>query len=112
MSDPQTLPAVDTVPQVGNPLLSQIHEFIGSDEEQQPTLDPVGIVLRALRGREVPTFAAAFVVAALFGLLAWMVVAPAYQSLGMIRVLPREANILYTNPDDSGIGIEDVRLTG
>ena len=99
------------LPQVGNPLLGQIHEFIEADQAEQPSLDPVGIVIRAVRGRLIRSAALAFVVALLLGLVAWAVVPPVYQSLGMIRVMPKEAKILYADSDDSRLRLYDAFVT-
>jgi len=95
------------LPQVGNPLLSQIHDFIDADDVEQPALDPLGIVLRALRGRERRSAAAALVVAVLAAMIALLIVKPVFQSIGMIRVLPKEAKILYADLDDSRLRLYD-----
>jgi uncharacterized protein involved in exopolysaccharide biosynthesis/MinD-like ATPase involved in chromosome partitioning or flagellar assembly len=95
---------------VGNPLLTQIRDFIDTDEAV-PALDPVGIVLRALRGRERNVAALVLVVAMLAGLCGWLIISPAYQSAGMVRVLAREAKLLYADSDDSRLRLYDAFVT-
>lgn len=91
--------------QVGNPLLGQIRDFIDSDE---PTpLDPLGIVVRALRGRLFEIGLAALAIAVLLALLAWLAIDPRYQSTGIVRILPREAKLLYADADDSRLRLYD-----
>jgi uncharacterized protein involved in exopolysaccharide biosynthesis/Mrp family chromosome partitioning ATPase len=91
--------------QVGNPLLGQIRDFIDSDE---PTpIDPVGIVARAIRGRLFEIAAAALAIAMLLALLTGLAIDPRYQSTGIIRILPREAKLLYADADDSRLRLYD-----
>ena len=51
---------------VGNPMLSQIREFIDADNEPQAAVDPLGILRRSLRGRE-SRIALAMLLVALLG---------------------------------------------
>jgi Mrp family chromosome partitioning ATPase/uncharacterized protein involved in exopolysaccharide biosynthesis len=91
--------------QVGNPLLGQIRDFIDSDE---PTpIDPLGIITRAVRGRALEIGLVAIAIAVLFALLAWLAISPGYQSTGVVRILPREAKLLYTDSDDSRLRLYD-----
>jgi uncharacterized protein involved in exopolysaccharide biosynthesis len=91
--------------QVGNPLLGQIRDFIDSDEPAP--IDPVGMLARAIRGRALEIGLVAIAVAVLFALLAWLAIAPGYQSTGVVRILPREAKLLYTDSDDSRLRLYD-----
>ena len=77
-----------TLAQVGNPLLGQIHDFIQSDEPAP--MDPLGLVTRAVRGRVRHIGILAMATAALFALLAWVVIDPLYQSTAAVRILPRK----------------------
>ena len=91
--------------QVGNPLLGQIRDFIDSDEPAP--IDPVGMLARAIRGRALEIGLVAIAVAVLFALLAWLAISPGYQSTGVVRILPREAKLLYTDSDDSRLRLYD-----
>jgi uncharacterized protein involved in exopolysaccharide biosynthesis len=95
--------------QVSNPLLGQVREFI--DDGQPAPLDPVGLLLRAIRGRVLLMGATAFVVALFLAMGAWVAVSPEFQSAGVIRVLPREAKLLYTDVDDSRMKLYDAFVT-
>ena len=94
-------------PVVGNPMLSQIREFIDAGNEPPAKLDPLGILLRSVRGRESRVVLAMLLVALLGALGAYAVISPAYQSSGMVRVLAREAKILYSDSDDSRLRLYD-----
>ena len=50
---------------VGNPMLSQIREFIDAGNEPPAKLDPLGILRRSLRGRESRVVLATLLVALL-----------------------------------------------
>jgi len=92
---------------VGNPMLSQIREFIDAGNEPPAKLDPLGILRRTLRGREGRVVLAALLVALLGACGAYFGISPAYQSSGMVRVLAREAKILYSDSDDSRLRLYD-----
>ena len=95
--------------QIGNPLLGQIRDFIDTDE---PTpVDPLGIALRAVRGRAIPIAVIALVLAFLFATTTWFFITPTYQSTGVIRVIAREAKLLYTDSDDSRLRLWDAFVT-
>ena len=95
---------------VGNPMLAQIRDFIDADAAP-PALDPVGIVHRALRGRERRVAATTLIVAITVSIFAYLLVGPVYQSSGMVRVLAREAKILYSDSDDSRLRLYDAFVT-
>jgi Mrp family chromosome partitioning ATPase len=95
---------------VGNPMLAQIRDFIDSDDAP-PALDPLGMVRRALRGRERRVAVVTFLVALLAAIAAYLAVKPAYQSSGMVRVLAREAKVLYSDSDDSRLRLYDAFVT-
>jgi len=95
---------------VGNPMLAQIRDFIDSDDAQ-PALDPLGMVRRALRGRERRVAVVTLLVALLAAIAAYLVIKPAYQSSGMVRVLAREAKVLYSDSDDSRLRLYDAFVT-
>jgi uncharacterized protein involved in exopolysaccharide biosynthesis len=90
---------------VANPILGQIRDFIDADE---PTpIDPLGIVARTIRGRIINIGLVTGVVAVLLALLAWLAISPSYQSTGVVRILPREAKLLYADADDSRLRLYD-----
>ena len=92
---------------VGNPMLSQIREFIDAGNEPPAKLDPLGILRRTLRGRESRIFLITLLVTLLGAAAAYLGISPAYQSSGMVRVLAREAKILYADSDDSRLRLYD-----
>jgi len=92
--------------QVVNPLLAQVRDFI-TNEETPPPLDPLGIIQRALRGRELRILLLIGLTAFIAAAGAWLAIEPAYQSSGMIRVLPRESKLLYADSDDSRLRLYD-----
>ena len=90
---------------VANPILGQIRDFIDADE---PTpIDPLGIIARTIRGRIVNIGLVTAVVAVVLALLAWLAISPGYQSTGVVRILPREAKLLYADADDSRLRLYD-----
>jgi uncharacterized protein involved in exopolysaccharide biosynthesis/Mrp family chromosome partitioning ATPase len=91
--------------QVGSPLLGQIRDFIEADGP--PPVDPLGIVARTVRGRVVQIGIVTAVVATMLALLAWLTISPRYQSTGVVRILPREAKLLYADADDSRLKLYD-----
>ena len=95
---------------VGNPMLAQVRDFIDSDEAPA-TLDPVGLVQRALRGRTRRVATMTMVIALLAAIGAYLAIKPIYQSSGMLRVLPREGKILYSDSDDSRLRLYDAFVT-
>jgi Mrp family chromosome partitioning ATPase/uncharacterized protein involved in exopolysaccharide biosynthesis len=97
--------------QVGNPMLSQIREFIDAGNEPAAALDPLGILRRSLRGRELRIALVMLLVALLGAFGAYTAISPAYQSSGMVRVLAREAKILYSDSDDSRLRLYDAFVT-
>jgi len=105
----ETLLQPSSAAQVGNPLLGQIRNFI-EDDEPAP-LDPLGLVKRAIRGRTLFIALLAFAVALLLATITWVAVAPAYQSTGVFRVLPRESKLLYADVDDSRLRLWDAFVT-
>ena len=92
-------------PQVGNPLLGQIRDFI-QDDEPAP-LDPLNMVARGLRGRVWQIGVAVLVSAVMLAMLAWFAIAPVFQSTAAVRVLPREAKLLYVDADDTRLRLYD-----
>jgi uncharacterized protein involved in exopolysaccharide biosynthesis/Mrp family chromosome partitioning ATPase len=98
-----------TATQVGNPLLGQIHEFIQGNEPAP--MDPFGMVMRAMRGRIGRIAVLAFATAVLCALLAWVAIAPLYQSTAAVRILPREAKLLYADADDTRLRLYDAFVT-
>lgn len=95
---------------VGNPMLAQVRDFIDADEAP-PALDPIGIARRALRGRERRVALITVLVALLAATIAYVTIKPSYQSSGMLRVLPREGKILYSDSDDSRLRLYDAFVT-
>jgi Mrp family chromosome partitioning ATPase len=87
-------------------MLAQIKEFLETDTPAE-ALDPLGIVLRSLRGRERRVAAIVICVALLAAICAYLFVKPIYQSAGVVRVLAREQKILYADADDSRLRLYD-----
>lgn len=94
-------------PSSSAPLLAEIHDFIGSEAEPVKPVNPIQLALRALRGREWQLGLASAFAGLLLALLVFFAVNPAYQSSALIRVLPREATILYASSDDSRLRLYD-----
>lgn len=94
-------------PSSSAPLLAEIRDFIDSDAEPLQPVNPIQLALRAVRGREWQLALASAVAGLLLALLVFISVNPAYQSSAVIRVLPREATILYVNSDDSRLRLYD-----
>ena len=95
---------------VGNPMLAQVRDFIDADDTA-PALDPVGLTKRALRGQERRVAIITMLVAVVAAMIAYLAIKPIYQSSGMLRVLPREAKILYSDSDDSRLRLYDAFVT-
>ncbi len=93
------------IAQLGSPLLGQIRDFIESDETAP--IDPLGIVTRAMRGQSKIIGVVCVVVALLLSMAAWVAISPEYQSTGVVRILPREAKLLYNDADDSRLRLYD-----
>lgn len=91
---------------VGNPLISQVRDFI-DDEDEAPAVDPVGMVLRAVRGKELRIGLTALGAALVAAVVVFALVSPVYQSSGMIRILPTEGKILYDAQDQSRLRLYD-----
>ena len=64
---------------VGNPLISQVRDFIDEDGEA-PAVDPIGMVLRAVRGKEKRIGLVALSAALLAAVAVFSLVSPVYQS--------------------------------
>lgn len=93
-------------PVVGNPMITQVRDFI--DQEDMPAaIDPIGIIVRALRGQERRVAIHAILVGLALALCAYQVVKPSYQSSGMLRILPTEGKILYSDRDKSRLQLYD-----
>ena len=92
-------------PQVGNPLLGEIRDFIETDAPSP--VDPLGIIVRTVRGRVFSIGWITAVAGLLLAILAWLAISPGYQSTGVLRILPREAKLLYADADDSRLRLYD-----
>jgi uncharacterized protein involved in exopolysaccharide biosynthesis len=95
--------------QVGNPMLGHIRDFIQTDEPAP--VDPLGLVGRALRGRVKKISITLLATAAVFAVLAWSAIVPVFQSTAAVRVLPREAKLLYSEVDESRLRLYDAFVT-
>jgi uncharacterized protein involved in exopolysaccharide biosynthesis len=91
--------------QVGNPLLGEIRDFIETDTPSP--VDPLGIIARTIRGRVFSIGWITALIAMLLAILAWLAISPGYQSTGVLRILPREAKLLYADADDSRLRLYD-----
>lgn len=90
---------------VANPGLWQVKEFV--DEEPQAAVNPLSHVFRNFRGIWIPAFLAATVFACLLGFAGFSASKPIYESQGLVRVVAKEAKILYADNDDSRLRLYD-----
>ena len=95
---------------LGGPVLAQIRDFV-DEAPEEAAVDPIAMVLRAVRGQELRIVGLGSLVGALFMVLAVLVIQPSYQSSGLVRVLAREAKILYADADDSRLRLYDAFVT-
>ena len=92
--------------ELGGPVLAQIRDFVEETPESAP-VNPLALVLRAVRGQELAILGLGAGVGLCCMVLAVLLIAPVYQSSGLVRVLAREAKILYADSDDSRLRLYD-----
>ena len=89
---------------IGDPRLHQVKEFL---DEPAPPANPLLILVRVLRGRMPLALVLALLLAALFGVAAYLAVSPNYQSQGLIRVAARVPKVMYADPNDPRLRLFD-----
>lgn len=77
-----------------------------ADESHRP-VNPLGIIVRTLRGRVLPAVLLGVVLGTLGVVGGYLVKKPSYQSQGIIQVFPNKTNILYSDRDDSRLRLFD-----
>jgi polysaccharide biosynthesis transport protein len=105
-----TLPSpVDAAPaeprEIGSARLRQVRAFIEQVEPTQPDL--MQMLLRALRGRLVYGALIGLAIGIACAIMLLVTVKPLFQSQGLIRIVAREAKILYTDSDDVRLRLFD-----
>lgn len=90
---------------VGNPGLWQVKEFV--EEEAAASANPLLPVLRAFRGVWLWSFLTAIIAALAFAYLGFHTSKPVFESQGLVRVVAKEAKILYADNDDSRLRLYD-----
>ena len=93
---PQVSPAEPR--EVGNARLRQVRTFIEQAELVQP--DIMQMLISALRGRLHLGAVLGSLLGVLIAILTFLSVNPVFQSQGMMRIIAREAKILYADADD------------
>ncbi|MCU0790458.1 MAG: hypothetical protein MUE79_05320, partial [Nitratireductor sp.] len=91
--------------EAGNARLRQVRAFIEQVEPVQP--DIMQMLLGALRGRLVIGALAGLVLGVMLAAAILLSTRPVYQSQGLMRIVAREAKILYANSDDSRLRLFD-----
>jgi uncharacterized protein involved in exopolysaccharide biosynthesis/Mrp family chromosome partitioning ATPase len=91
--------------EIGNSRLRQVRAFIEQVEPVQPDL--MQMLIRALRGRSIPAAMLGTCIGLVCALMLLVSVKPLYQSQGLMRIVAREAKILYTDSDDVRLRLFD-----
>ncbi|MEE4298329.1 MAG: hypothetical protein V2J24_02705 [Pseudomonadales bacterium] len=95
---------------LAGPVLAQIRDFV-EEAPEAAAVNPLAVVLRTVRGQELRMLGLGAVVGLLFLVLAVLLIQPAFQSSGLVRILAREAKILYADADDSRLRLYDAVVT-
>ena len=90
---------------VGNPDLWQVRDFV---EEEGPTpVNPIATIVRLYRGQWIKTLILAGICGLGLAFAAYNISKPTYESQGLVRVVAKEAKILYADKDDSRLRLYD-----
>ena len=90
---------------VGNPDLWQVRDFV--EEEGSAPVNPIATIKRLYRGQWLKTFALAGICGLGLAFAAYNISKPVYESQGLVRVVAKEAKILYADKDDSRLRLYD-----
>jgi polysaccharide biosynthesis transport protein len=85
--------------------VGNIRRFI--DEPGPAPINPVALVMRALKGRAVAALVIGSLVGACLAIAVYLVLKPAYKASGIIRVSPTTSKILYQNDDNQLVPLYD-----
>ncbi len=99
--------------EVVTPIAPHLHEvgrFI--EPEEEAGFDPIGLVLRLMRGRWLAMIGTAIVFAGLFATAGWFATSPDYESRSIIRISAREPSILFSSGDDSRLKLFNAFVRG
>lgn len=90
---------------IGNPELWQVRDFV--EEEGAAPVNPIATIIRLYRGQWLKTLALAVVCGFGLAFTAYNFTKPVYESQGLVRVVAKEAKILYADKDDSRLRLYD-----
>jgi uncharacterized protein involved in exopolysaccharide biosynthesis len=98
-------PAPSEPREIGNARLRQVRAFIEQVEPAEPDL--MQMLIRALRGRIIPAALLGACIGLVCALMLLVSVKPLFQSQGLMRIVAREAKILYADSDDVRLRLFD-----
>jgi uncharacterized protein involved in exopolysaccharide biosynthesis/Mrp family chromosome partitioning ATPase len=98
-------PALPEPREIGNARLRQVRAFIEQVEPAEPDL--MQMLIRALRGRIIPAALLGICIGLVCAIALLVSVKPLFQSQGLMRIVAREAKILYTDSDDVRLRLFD-----
>ncbi len=79
----------------------------GDGDAETPGVNPVGMVVRTLRGRMIPAMLLAGMLGSIGAVGGFMAKKPTYSSTGIVQVFPNKTSILYNDRDDSRLRLFD-----
>lgn len=90
---------------IGNPDLWQVRDFV--EEEGPAPVNPIAAIKRLYRGQWLKALVLAVLCGAGLAIAAYSFAKPVYESQGLVRVVAKEAKILYADKDDSRLRLYD-----
>lgn len=90
---------------VGNPALWQVKDFV--EDEGPAPVNPIATLVRLYRGQWFKTLVLAAIAGSGLAFLAFSIAKPVFVSEGLVRVVAKEAKILYADSDDSRLRLYD-----
>lgn len=90
---------------VGNPDLWQVRDFV--EEEGAAPVNPIATIKRLYRGQWLKVLGLAGICGFGLAFAAFNISKPVYESQGLVRVVAKEAKILYADKDDSRLRLYD-----
>lgn len=109
MQNPQSGASAQAAPpeqrEIGTARLRQVRAFLEQVEPAEPDL--MQMLIRALRGRLIPGALLGVVIGFCCAVLLLVTVRPMFQSQGLMRIVAREAKILYADSDDARLRLFD-----